>query len=55
MELYRIVCHKVEDVFIKMLTRKQNQQEIKQKVETFRNQKAIEKELKKKESKTRLA
>jgi hypothetical protein len=55
MGLYRIVCHKVEDLFIKMLTRKQNHLEIKQMVEGFRNQKTIEKERKKKESKTRLA
>ncbi|MGF7015395.1 hypothetical protein [Ornithinibacillus bavariensis] len=44
MGIYRTVCHKVEDVFIKMMTHNQNSDEVKQKVVAFRNQKENERQ-----------
>lgn len=55
MGLYRTICFKVEDIFITMMTRKQNSAEVKEKVEAFRNRKAIEKERKRFESEAKLA
>ncbi|QGH33175.1 hypothetical protein GI584_03600 [Gracilibacillus salitolerans] len=44
MGIYRTACYKVEDVFIKMLTRKQNSDEVREKVEAYRTQKEIKKQ-----------
>lgn len=44
MGIYKTVCYKVEDIFIKMMTRNQNPDEINQKIADYRNQKEIEKQ-----------
>jgi len=42
MGIYRSVCHKVEDLFVKMLTKKQEPEEVKLKVESYREQRLEE-------------
>lgn len=53
MGIYRTVCYKVEDVFVSLLTRKQKNEEVKFKVESFRKQKIENKKLKKELRKTK--
>lgn len=47
MKIYRKVCYKVEDLFVKMMTRKQELEEVQAKVQTFRQQKESVKQNKK--------
>ncbi|WP_173918969.1 hypothetical protein [Halobacillus sp. Marseille-Q1614] len=49
--IYRTVCYKVEDLFIRMMSRNQNSEEIKQKVIDYRNQKEMDKRRKRQELK----
>ncbi|MGM7703459.1 hypothetical protein ACSVDE_17135 [Pseudalkalibacillus sp. Hm43] len=50
MGIYQKVCYKVEDTFVKMLTKKSDQNVIKEKVETYRAEKEEEKAKKKAEA-----
>lgn len=43
MGIYQTVCHKIEDVFVKVLTRKHDSEQVKIKVESYRKQKDEEK------------
>ncbi|QNF29647.1 PH domain-containing protein [Metabacillus elymi] len=50
MGVYRSICYKVEDAFIKLITKKQEPEQVTQKVENYRKQKEEEKARKKKEN-----
>ncbi|MCQ6277058.1 hypothetical protein JMM81_19460 [Bacillus sp. V3B] len=39
MGIYQNVCHKVEDLFVKTLSRKQDQETVKAKVKKYRSEK----------------
>lgn len=39
MELYRAICYKVEDIFVNMLSKKHNREQIKEKVNFYRTEK----------------
>lgn len=54
MGVYQKLCFLVEDVMVKGLSRRLDQTEVKEKVETYRNNKAEKKDKKKKERKTEL-
>lgn len=43
MRIYRAICYKVEDIFVKMLSKKQNSALIKEKVNRFRIEKMSDK------------
>jgi predicted CopG family antitoxin len=45
--LYQKICYSVEDLFVKLLTRKQDKQEVLEKVNKYRNEKEIKRKLKK--------
>ncbi|WP_157723860.1 hypothetical protein [Domibacillus aminovorans] len=47
MKIYRKICYKVEDLFIKMMTRKQEPEEVQAKVQAFRQQRESVKQNKK--------
>lgn len=47
MGLYQKICYSVEDLFVKLLTRKQDKQEVLEKVNKYRNEKEIKRKLKK--------
>lgn len=38
LSIYRTICHKVEDVFVKTISKKQNLEERMEKVNFFRNE-----------------
>lgn len=50
MGVYKTVCYKVEDIFVKLITKNEDQEEVKQKVLSFRQEKELEKARKKKEA-----
>ena len=54
MGVYQKFCYLVEDVMVKGLSRRLDQTEVKEKVETYRNNKAEKKDKNKKERKTEL-
>ncbi|MGE7781551.1 PH domain-containing protein [Peribacillus sp. NPDC097264] len=54
MGVYQKLCFLVEDVMVKGLSRRLDQTEVKEKVETYRNNKAEKKDKKKKQRKTEL-
>lgn len=45
MAIYRTICYKVEDLFIKVIARKQDASIVKEKVSTYRFEKENKKEL----------
>ncbi|TCP24903.1 PH (Pleckstrin Homology) domain-containing protein [Scopulibacillus darangshiensis] len=55
MGVYRKVCYKVEDAFVKVLARKQDPEEVREKVATYRLKKEEEKAAKKNLAKERAA
>ncbi|MBD1382337.1 PH domain-containing protein [Metabacillus arenae] len=50
MGIYRTFCYNVEDIFVKLITKKQDHEQVTQKVENYRKQKEDEKARKKKEN-----
>ncbi|MGM7719180.1 PH domain-containing protein [Metabacillus sp. Hm71] len=50
MGVYRSICYKVEDAFVKLITKKQEPEQVKEKVEKYRIEKEAEKVRKKRES-----
>lgn len=50
MGVYKSICYKVEDAFVKLITKKQDPKQVTQKVENYRKQKEEEKIRKKKEN-----
>lgn len=45
MGVYRSFCYKVEDAFVKMITKKQDNHIIKEKVSTYRTKRVSEKKV----------
>lgn len=50
MGVYRSICYKVEDAFVKLITKKEEPEQVKEKVEKYRIEKDAEKARKKKET-----
>jgi hypothetical protein len=50
MGVYRSICYNVEDAFVKLITKKQNPEQVTQKVDKYRRKKEADKARKKKEN-----
>ncbi|MBU8919300.1 hypothetical protein BGM25_25005 [Bacillus sp. FJAT-29953] len=46
MRIYKTICHKVEDLFVKVLSKNQDPSIVKEKVFSYRNKQAGDKKLK---------